>query len=468
MLLSRTTVNCEGAERPGSALHMTSGIRFFTTPDGVRIAASVHGSGPPLVFVRGWISHLDMLWDDPSFRAYFEALGRAFTVVRFDMRGNGMSDRIVPPVDLEAMTRDLETVMDGLSIESAVLYGQAYGGPPAIAYAAAHPARVSRLVLDGTFADGRRLTTPERQQRILATLRELPEAGLLLLSHYTHPNPPATRFRQVERSADVVDPPFAADLYELGFRIDVTALLPGLTMPVLVMHRRHTRAHPFRLGRELASCIAGARFVALEGVAHNSWEEQPEAALAALSEFLGAQVALEATAAQPHGDVALTILFTDMEGSTPTTLRLGDAAAQEIVREHNAIVRIALRAHEGEEIKHTGDGIMASFASASHAVDCAIDIQRALTLRNDNADAPLRVRIGLNAGEPVLEERDLFGTAVQLAKRVCDAGEPGTILVTNVIRELCAGKGFMFSGRGIADLKGFDEPVRLFEVRWAE
>jgi adenylate cyclase len=157
-----------------------------------------------------------------------------------------------------------------------------------------------------------------------------------------------------------------------------------------------------------------------------------------------------------------------MEGSTPTTLRLGDAAAQEIVREHNAIVRIALRAHEGDEIKHTGDGIMASFASASRAVDCAIDIQRALTMRNDNADAPLRVRIGLNAGEPVLEERDLFGTAVQLAKRVCDAGEPGTILVTNVIRELCAGKGFMFSGRGVADLKGFDEPVRLFEVRWAE
>jgi class 3 adenylate cyclase len=468
MLLSASTVNREGTRRPGSAFQMTPGIRFLTTPDGVRIAAAVHGSGPPLVFVRGWISHLELLWDDPSFRAYFEALGRAFTVVRFDMRGNGMSDRNVPPVDLDAMVMDVETVMDGLGIERAVIYGQAYGGPPAIAYAAARPERVSHLVLDGTFADGRRMTTPERQDRIVSTLRELPEAGLLLLAHYTHPNPPATRFRQVERSADVIEPSFAADLYELGFRIDVTHLLPRIVAPALVMHRRKTRAQPFRLGRELASCIAGARFVALEGVAHNSWEEEPEAALAALSDFLGVRVAIETPDAPARRDAALTILFTDIEDSTPTTLRLGDAGAQELVREHNAIVRDALRSHDGDEIKHTGDGIMASFASASHAVECAIDIQRALMRRNEEAASPLRVRIGLNAGEPVLEDRDLFGTAVQLAKRVCDAGEPDTILVTNVIRELCAGKGFMFRGRGAADLKGFDEPVRLFEVRWAE
>ncbi len=467
MLLSAVTVNHEGTKRPGNAVPMMAGIRFLTAPDGVRIAASVHGEGPPLVFVRGWISHLDLLWDDPSFRAYFKALGRSFTVVRFDMRGNGMSDRHVPPVDLNAMVVDIEAVMDGLGIERAVLYGQAYGGPAAIAYTAAHPERVSHLILDGTFADGRRMTTPERQERILSTLRELPEAGLLLMAHYTHPNPPASRFRQVDRSSDVIDPVFAADLYAFGFRIDVTHLLPRIEAPVLVMHRRSTRAQPFRLGRELASCIAGARFVPLEGVAHNSWEERPEDALAAVGAFLGVQFTLELPAAAQR-DAALTILFTDMEDSTPTTSRLGDAGAQELVREHNTIVRNALRAHEGDEIKHTGDGIMASFASASHGVECAIEIQRALALRNESAASPLRVRIGLNAGEPVLEERDLFGTAVQLAKRVCDTGEPGSILVTNVIRELCAGKGFMFAGRAATDLKGFDEPVRLFEVRWAE
>jgi class 3 adenylate cyclase len=158
----------------------------------------------------------------------------------------------------------------------------------------------------------------------------------------------------------------------------------------------------------------------------------------------------------------VTILFTDMEGSTALTRQLGDDRAQELVRQHNTAVREALKAHAGKEIKHTGDGIMASFPSARGAVDCAIAIQRAL------ADEAVRVRIGLNAGEPVAEEQDLYGTSVQLAARVCAEADGGEILVSNVVRELAAGKGFLFNDRGERALKGFEDPVRIYEVRWRE
>jgi len=168
-----------------------------------------------------------------------------------------------------------------------------------------------------------------------------------------------------------------------------------------------------------------------------------------------------------------------MEGSTTLTQRLGDAGAQEVLRTHNTIVRDTLKAHSGSETKHTGDGIMASFPAASKALECAVVIQRAFEERNRSLSArpstgspraanetPIRVRIGLNAGEPVAEDEDLFGTAVQLAARICAHAEPGQILAANVVRELSAGKGVMFSDRGEVTLRGFEEPVRLYEVRW--
>ncbi len=162
-----------------------------------------------------------------------------------------------------------------------------------------------------------------------------------------------------------------------------------------------------------------------------------------------------------------TILFTDMEGSTAITQRLGDAKAMELLRTHNAMIRDALNAHSGSEVKHTGDGIMASFVSVSGAVECAIAIQKAIASYNDqDPDTPIRVRIGLTAGEPVMDHEDLFGAAVQLASRICDCAEPSEILVANVIQELCIGKGFLFADRGLAALKGFEDPVRVHEVSW--
>lgn len=162
------------------------------------------------------------------------------------------------------------------------------------------------------------------------------------------------------------------------------------------------------------------------------------------------------------------ILFTDLAGSTELTHQLGDEAAMGVLRVHDTIVRREISARGGREVKHTGDGIMASFTSASAAIEASMAIQRALSAHNRHgAEHPVRVRIGMSAGEPVVENQDFFGAAVQLARRTCDHAEPEHILVPNVVRDLCIGKGFGFKDVGEVPLKGFPEPVRLFDVGWA-
>jgi class 3 adenylate cyclase len=131
-------------------------------------------------------------------------------------------------------------------------------------------------------------------------------------------------------------------------------------------------------------------------------------------------------------------------------------------------VREALKAHGGSEVKTLGDGFMASFSSATRALECAIAMQRAFAEHNESAEEPIRVRVGLNAGEPIAEEEDLFGTAVILAARIAAKAEGGEIVASDVVRQLVAGKGFLFAERGDVALRGFEDPVRLYEVRWRD
>jgi class 3 adenylate cyclase len=164
-----------------------------------------------------------------------------------------------------------------------------------------------------------------------------------------------------------------------------------------------------------------------------------------------------------------TILFTDIVESTTLTQTLGDEAALALFDVHNTVVRNALTDQGGREVKHTGDGIMASFVSAAAAVRCAAQIQRDLAKHADNQrDEPVKVRIGAAAGEPVEQHHDLFGYTVQLAARLCSHASPEQILVSNAIAELCLGKGFSFQDVGEVVLKGFDRPVRAHAVAWAD
>lgn len=162
-----------------------------------------------------------------------------------------------------------------------------------------------------------------------------------------------------------------------------------------------------------------------------------------------------------------TVFFSDIVDSTALTQRLGDRGVLELLKVHDRLIRRHLDTYGGTEVKHTGDGIMASFSSAERGVRCAISIQRDLAVHNEETpDRPLRVRLGLSAGEPVESDQDLFGATVQLASRVCDQADGGQVLVSNVVSELCIGKGFRFVDVGERELKGFEDPVRLHEVRW--
>lgn len=163
-----------------------------------------------------------------------------------------------------------------------------------------------------------------------------------------------------------------------------------------------------------------------------------------------------------------TIVFTDLVDSTALTQKLGDHGLIRLLRRHDEIIRDSVTTFGGREVKHTGDGLMASFVSASRAVESSIAIQRELAAHNaENPEQPIRVRIGMSAGEPVSEKQDLFGAAVQLARRVCDVGDEGSIVTSGVVRELCVGKPWEFVPRGGVPLKGFAEPVPLFDVQWA-
>ncbi len=178
---------------------------------------------------------------------------------------------------------------------------------------------------------------------------------------------------------------------------------------------------------------------------------------------------MEARISPPFACAAIRAAkFTDVEGSTALTQRLGDAAARELLREHERITREALAAHGGSEVKTMGDGFMASFSAATNALECAIALQRAFAERNESAEEAIKVRIGLNAGEPIAEDDDLYGTAVNMAARICAKADAGEVLASNVVRELVAGKGFLFNDRGDTELRGFEDPVRLYEVRWGE
>jgi class 3 adenylate cyclase/pimeloyl-ACP methyl ester carboxylesterase/DNA-binding winged helix-turn-helix (wHTH) protein len=464
--------------RPGSPAEEQQ-IRFCTTTDGVRVAYATAGEGPPLVKVANWLSHLEFDWRSPVWRHWIRDLSRYHRLVRYDERGCGLSDGNPEDFSFEGWLRDLEAVVDALGLERFPLLGISQGGPVAIAYAVRHPERVSHLLLYGTYARG-------RNRRMNARQKEEREALLTLTKHGWGRDDPSYRqiftmgfipdatpdqmrwFNDLQRASASAEN--AARFMEEFDRIDVEDLLPRLHVPVLVLHARDDRRVPFEEGRRLAAGIEGARFAPLEGRNHILLEDEPawRAFLLEVRRFLGVDGA-DAEPPAPTPAIAapalVTVLFTDIEGSTALTQRLGDEEAQELLRAHDAIVRAALAEHGGRAIKHTGDGIMASFASASGALDAAVAIQRGM---QKGLRGSLRVRIGLNAGEPVAEGEDLFGTAVQLARRICDSARPGRILVANVVRELAAGKRFLFSDAGEVVPRGFDEAVRLYELRWEE
>lgn len=280
----------------------------------------------------------------------------------------------------------------------------------------------------------------------------------------------ARSYARFMRNSTTPGSPPAVVTLESSF--DLTADLAAIKCPTLVIHRKDATFPDVQAARHIAAKVPDSHLVLLEGGALLPWVGDMGSVVREIDDFMGVASASPPGAPEAEAGASagmVTILFTDIEGSTTLTQRLGDEGAQEVVRAHNTVVRDALKAGGGTEIKHTGDGIMASFPLASRAVEAAIAIQRAAAAHSESKpEGAFRVRAGLNAGEPVAEESDLFGSAVQLARRVCDAAPAGSIFVTDVVRQLVAGKGLSFADQGAHDLRGFEEPVTVYEVSWRE
>jgi class 3 adenylate cyclase len=244
---------------------------------------------------------------------------------------------------------------------------------------------------------------------------------------------------------------------------DPVQYLSSIQSPTLVFYRPGIRARENN-ARLFASRIANAHLMVVRDPSIGPYPN--ETGINAMLEFLrpGLRVSVEGRSEAMGG--LRVILFTDLRNHTEMMQRLGDEGGRAVLREHELIMREALAAYGGSEVKTMGDSFMASFGSASRALECAMAIQKAFAARNETAGEPMYVSVGLSAGEPIEEDDDLFGASVILASRIANQAKSGEIVLANVVRELAAGKGFLFNDRGEILLRGFEDPVHLFELKW--
>ncbi|HEY5625315.1 MAG TPA: adenylate/guanylate cyclase domain-containing protein [Dehalococcoidia bacterium] len=435
-------------------------IQYAQTADGVSIAFWTMGEGPPLVQMPAPISHVQLELQMPDNRLWYERLAGKRTLVRYDGRGFGLSDREIGNYTLEAQLLDLQAVVERIGLEQFAVIGPLHQGPAAIAYAARHPDRVTHLILWCTSARGSDLTAPSLQAAAAGAAVDW-ETFTETLSNVVFGwsvGEPARQYAAMIREAVTAETLAATGGIVAG--LDVTSLLPSVSAPTLVLHRQEAVYPSLDAARRLVAQIPDARLALLEGGGLAPYLGDMEAVVGAINEFFGeSQPATAASPGQVH-----SVLFTDVVGHSEMMARLGDQRGRDVLREHERITREVLALHGGTEVKTMGDGFMASFGSVSRAVECAIALQRAFDERE--SEEPLLVRVGINAGEPIEEEGDLFGATVILASRIAAKAGGGEILVADTIRGLCSGKGFLFADRGEFVAKGFEDPVSVYEVSW--
>ena len=448
---------------------MAREIRYCTAPDGTRIAYSIEGAGLPFIWIPGWVSHLEIDAQLAQSMGTGESNGGVLYLA-MDKRGGGLSDRSVTDFSLDARSDDVIAVADDAGIDQFAIGGLSEGGPIAITCAARYPDRVTRLALMGSFADGSRIGgTPDMQSALLAMIKaEWGMGSKVMAELFTGENSllDINAFAAYQRTA--ADSANALKILEAAIAIDVRPLLPHIKVPTLVVHARDDVVVPIALGQEIAAGIKGTRFVTIAGP-HIPAAAEFRQAWSAIMDFVREGGAAPQPKSERLESTFRTVLFTDIVGHTQMMARLGDEKGRQVLREHERITREVLKNNGGAEVKTMGDGFMAAFGSVTKSVECAIALQRAFAEWNESpasGDAQLPIRVGLNAGEPIEEDGDLFGASVILAARIVAKCSGGEILVSDVVRGLCAGKGFLFADRGEQEMRGFEDPVRIYEISW--
>lgn len=429
----------------------------------VHIAYQVVGEGQiDLVYVPGWVSHIELAWEVPEIARFLGRLASFSRLIWFDKRGTGLSDRVPDErlPTLEERMDDLRVVMDAVGSERAAIFGISEGGNLSALFTATYPERTTALVMYGTFA--KRIWSPdypwaptaeERQKTYEFVERNW--GNRMDVSHYVPSKAGDEAFIQryttyLRRSAS---PGAAVALLRMNTEIDIREVLPIIHVPTLVIHRTGDRDSDIEEGRWVAGHIPEARFVEIAGEDHPPWIGDQEAVLDEIQEFL--------TGERPAPNITrvlATILFTDIVDSTRHAHEIGDQAWKALLDRHDLICRKCISRYRGRLIKRTGDGVHATFDGPGRAIRCAQEIlEGAQELRID-------IRAGLHTGECELRGEETEGVAVHLAARVAALANPGEVLVSRTVRDLVAGSGIEFTDRGNHNFRGFPDKWQVFSV----
>jgi class 3 adenylate cyclase len=428
------------------------------------IAYQVVGDGAlDLLFLTGWISQVEQLWELPAVRRLMERLGVFSRLILFDRRGTGLSDSVGGEYTLEQEARDALAVLDAAGSERAALLTYGLGGPVGAMLAAERPERVGALIMYASIARtvwapdyDWAMTVEDRTQWTelsVAAWGAVEGPALPVLAPSMADDPAlAEWFARLQRLA--ASPTEARLLLNAAADLDVRDLLPQIRVPTLVMHRAQDISWDPRHSRYLAEHIPGARYVELDGADSFPFVGDSDAILEEVEEFL--------TGGRGGGEIAralLTLMFTDIVDATARASELGDGRWRDLLARHDEDVRKELERFQGREVKTVGDGFLATFAGPpSRALRCALAITGAAR------ELGIEVRVGIHTGECELIGDDVGGMAVHIASRVNGIARPGEVLVSGTVFGTVVGGPFTFEDRGFHELKGVPGRWPLFAL----
>lgn len=439
-------------------------VTGYAVLDGQRIAYQVIGDGPvDLVMAPSWFSSFDIEWEQPLIRLFLEGLASFARVIRLDRRGSGASEAFGPGAlpAWEGFAEDIACVMDAVGSESAMVYADGDAGPLGLLFAATHPDRVRGLVLFSTSArfladEDYPIGFPVESLDVIADEISEDWGTGERLSVYMPSRADDRDFQLwMGRLMRAVTTPSSVKRYMDGIiTSDARAALASIEVPALVLHPRDTQVPPVEHGRYLADHLAKSTLVELSGPG----DAYPYFALA--DEVMGAvqKFVTGAPAVAPAERILATVLFTDIVSSTARARQLGDRKWRSLLDLHDDAVERSLAVHVGQLVKHTGDGILATFDGPGRAVRFAKAIQGEL------AGIGLEIRTGIHTGEIEQRGSDIGGLAVHLGARIMAAAGPGEILVSRTVKDLVIGSPMRFADMGPHSLKGIEGEWRLYSV----
>ena len=437
----------------------------------VHIAYQLVGDGPfDLVFVPGYVTHMELQWRLPNFAPFLNDLGAFARLIRFDKRGTGMSDPVSGAPNLETRMDDVRAVMDAVGSRRAAFYGLSEGASMSILFAATYPERTAALVVRS--CSPRTLWAPDfpwgRSED--AYQREVDQA-LKVYASRSEARESVRRLGlqdgdEVEAFIDYIrygaSPGMLEALYRMNREIDIRDVLPTVRVPTLVMHGSDDEVVPAAVGGFVAQQLPSARLIELAGVGHISLTAGRTQIQDELQRFLTDVWQTGGWEEWEPDRMLATVLFTDIVDSTATAIELGDRRWRELLERHNALVRRELLRFRGREIDTTGDGFLATFDGPARAIRCACAIVDGVH------DLGLSIRAGLHTGECELADGKLAGIAVHTGARVAAQAATDEVLVSSTVRDLVAGSGLEFEERGLYELKGIPGKWRLFAVERSE